>query len=235
LFRTRPTLSATLAALAAFLVLLGLGTWQLQRLGWKQALIAERLARLAAPPLTLTAEDVSFADDLAHRRVRLTGRFLNDKEMYFGLRAVDGVPGLELLTPLELPGGVAVVVNRGWVPARLKEPERRPETRPDGPVDVLGILRPDNPSPSLFTPGNDPAVNRWYSYDTRAMADYLGLALAPFVVEASAEPGQRELPIGRSPTVDFANNHLQYALTWYGLALVLAVIFVLYHRRRDST
>lgn len=225
-------LPSLLAVLPALLVLLGLGAWQLQRLGWKEALIAERESRLAAPPASLAVLERLDAAQLAHRRVRLQGRFLNERELFFGLRTHAGVPGLELLSPLRLDDGRTVMVNRGWIPADRRAKAARPETRPEGPVEVVGIVRPATAEPGWFTPANEPAANQWYSYDLAAMAREVGSELLPFVVEATAAPGERALPIGRGAAIEIRNDHLQYAITWFALAAALATIFVLFHRRR---
>jgi surfeit locus 1 family protein len=211
-------------------VLLGLGTWQLERLEWKRTLIAEREARFAAPPLEV-AEAGRLDPSLAHRRVRLVGRFLHEHELFHGLRTHRGTPGLELLTPLRLAGGGAVMVNRGWIPAALKAPAGRAETLAEGTVEVAGIARPAVFEPGRFIPANEPAANQWYFYDTEAMGRATGLDLAPFVVEAVADGSGPPLPVPREARLEIADNHLQYAITWYALATVLVAIFVLYHRR----
>lgn len=230
--RFRPTLVPTLVTLPALVALLALGTWQLHRLAWKEALIAERESQLAAPPLPLPAFEGAPPASLAHRRVRLSGRFLSDKSLFYGSRVVREAPGVEILTPLRLADGRIIMVNRGWVPLDRKAPESRPESLPQGRVEVTGILRPSLKQGGWFTPDADLAEGHWYFYDTAGMARYLGLDLLPAVVEAlpGAEPGR--LPVAREGKVELVNNHLQYALTWYALALALLVIYVRYHLKR---
>lgn len=226
--RFRPTLVPTLVALPMLAVLLGLGAWQLHRLAWKEALIAERESRLAAPPVPLPAFADAGAQALAHRRFTLRGSFLADKSLSYGSRAVDGRLGVELLTPFRLEDGRIVLVNRGWVPdaARAMPP-------PAGTVEVVGVLRPARAEGNWFTPEPDLRRGHWFLYDTRGMAAHLGLDLLPGVVEALPGPDPGVLPLARAPKVEIRNEHLQYAITWFALALALATIYVLYHLKRE--
>lgn len=237
--RFRPTLRSTLATLAAVLVLVALGTWQMQRLEWKTALIARIEARTAAAPVPLPAR----IDDPAawdFRPVRVTGRFLHDREMYLSGRTHQGQVGVEVVTPLLRPDGPAVLVNRGWVPLDRRDPASRPEGLPDGTVTVEGIARAPT-GPGWMQPDNQPDDNLWFWVDPDAMAAFAGLTqVAPVIVVAAAQEDPGLLPVGGRARLDIPNNHLQYALTWYGLAAVLIVIYVVYHWRhapphRDDT
>jgi surfeit locus 1 family protein len=220
--------------LAATLVLLGLGTWQMQRLAWKEALIAERAAGLAQPAAALPAD---FADDAAarafdFRKVRVTGVFRHDLEQLFGAKARGNVLGHDVLTPLVPADGPAVIVNRGWVPADKAHPASRPKGQVEGEVTVSGLARyraADRPGP--FTPDNDPLDRTWYHYDMQAMATALGMALSPIVVEADETPVPGGLPIGGRSQITLANNHLHYAITWYGLAAALIGVYIVFRRQ----
>ncbi|HZD26895.1 MAG TPA: SURF1 family protein [Alphaproteobacteria bacterium] len=231
--RFRPTLLPTLITLSALLVLLGLGTWQVQRLHWKESLIAEREAQLAAPPAELPGFSDAVADRLAHRRFVVRGVFLHHKTLLLGARAVGGVPGMELLTPLKLDDGRILMVNRGWVPMQARGRAAREETLPEEPVAMTGILRPPATG-NWFTPEPDLKAGHWFAYDVAAMARFLQLPLQPAVLEAlpDAEPGP--LPLARTAEVNLVNHHLQYAITWFALAAVLIVIYALYHLQRQD-
>ena len=230
--RFHPTRWATAMALPALVVLLGLGTWQLQRLAWKTDLIAYREAQLAAPPITLPTDLGDAGETLAaldHRRVMVTGAFLHDREIYLAASR-RGRVGFAIITPLRRTGGATVLVNRGWVPATAREAALRPEGQVAGEVTVEGIVRPAARQ-NWLTPDNDTAKNYWFWLDVPAMAQFAGVEAPPLVVEAGPAPIPGGLPIGKQARVDLPNDHLGYALTWYALAAALAVIYYLSQRR----
>jgi surfeit locus 1 family protein len=232
--RFRPGLSPTLAALAGLLVLLGLGTWQVERLYWKERLIAERRAGLAASPepLPTAVEDWRTFD---FRRVSVAGEFRHDLEQLFGAYAQDGRLGHHVLTPLIRPGGAAVLVDRGWVPADKAHPAARREGQIQGEVRLAGIARyRGSDRPGWFRPDNQPEAGLWFWYDLPALEEALGLELLPVVVEADATANPGGLPIGGRTRVDLPNNHLQYAITWYGLAAVLVAVYVAFGMQRQE-
>jgi surfeit locus 1 family protein len=233
----RRTVILTIAALAAFLVLIGLGTWQLERRQWKEGLIAAREAALAAPPVDL-ASDADAARGLEFRRVRATGTFLHDRELL--LNATErsrGGAGYLVLTPLRLASGAVLLVERGWIPRELRDRLRREAGNPTGEIAVEGILRlaPEG-RPGWFVPDNDPAKNEWYYLDLAAMARAAGVPDAlPFYVEAGPAPNPGGYPLGGQANTELRNEHLQYAITWYCLAAALAVIYLLLLRRERDT
>jgi surfeit locus 1 family protein len=231
--RFHPRLWPTLAAAAGCVVLSGLGTWQLERLQWKEALIAEREARLAAPPETLPASSTDWAA-WDFRRIRAAGTFRHDLEQLFGTRAIGGRFGHHVLTPLVRPDGAAVLVDRGWVPADRAHPAARRAGQPAGAVEVSGIARyRGDDAPGWFTPDNQPAERLWFGYDLPALETALGLELLPVAIEADATPNPGGLPQGGQTRTELPNNHLQYVITWYGLALALLVIYVAFSLERD--
>jgi surfeit locus 1 family protein len=232
--RFRPQLWPTLASLAAFLVLVGLGTWQVERLQWKESLIAERQARLAAPlePLPSDAEDWRTWE---FRRVQMSGAFRHDLEQLFGASAIDGQLGHHVLTPMLRRDGAALLVDRGWVPADKAHPAARRESQIGGPVEVTGIARyRADGEPGWFTPDNQPQARLWFRYDLPEIEEAIGLELLPVVVEADASANAGGLPIGGRTRVELPNNHLQYAITWYGLAAVLVAMYLGFGMQRHE-
>jgi surfeit locus 1 family protein len=233
--RFRPTFWPTVLTIAALALLLGLGTWQLQRLSWKTALIDTVRTRMAAAPVPMPAT----IDDPAawsFRPVRVEGRFLHEGELFVAPRTMDGRLGYDVLTPLvrtdaAAPGQV-VMVDRGWIPEDRRDPSTRPDSRPSGTVAVEGVLRAPAPR-GWFQPENDPGGNLWFWTDLPAMAGAAGVdraTVAPVILQAGPGDADR-LPVGGLPSVDIPNNHLQYALTWYGLAAALLAIYLAWHRR----
>lgn len=231
--RGRSLVLPGLATLVALAILLGLGTWQLQRKAWKEDLIAQIEARAYGEPGALVpeAEWPSWrADRDEFRKVRVTGTFLHPFEApVYGLAQGErqGAPiqGYYLMTPLKLATGAIVMVNRGFVPTDLRDPARRPESQPSGEVTVTGLVRaPEARNP--FTPNDDPARNQWFARDPRGIAAAHGLErVAPFLIDADASPNPGGWPRGGQTPLTLSNNHLQYALTWFGIALTLVGVF----------
>jgi surfeit locus 1 family protein len=235
--RVRKALFApTVAASCAFAILLALGTWQVQRKAWKEGLIAVVTERFAAPPIRIPPPAewprLDPAND-EYRRVVLSGEFLNDKEALVfttgsSLHADEPRPGYWVFTPARLAGGGLVMVNRGFVPEGRQDPATRRAGELSGPIEIVGVMRwPDRPG--LFTPAAEPSKNLWFVRDPAGMAQAKGLgSIAPFYVEQESPPAPGGLPKAGPLQPSFPNNHLGYALTWYGLALVLAGSFAVW-------
>ncbi len=222
--RFRPRFGPTLAALLGIAVLLSLGFWQLQRLEWKRELIALRTAQLQAAPVPLPRDATDWSA-FEFRRVSLRGRFRHDLAQFFGLSKYGEQLGHHLLTPLIRPDGSAVLIDRGWVPTEYAISD--PGDAPPLEVEVTGIARyRAAEKPGWFTPGNEPAKRIWYWYDLDALRQATGLDLLPVVVEADAAPDRMGPPVGGRTRIELQNNHLQYALTRFGLALVLLVVYI---------
>jgi len=220
------TVLACLLALAAFALFVGLGTWQLQRRAWKLDLIARVDARVHAPPALAPGPaawaHISAAND-AYRHVSVAGAFQNDRETL--VQAVTELgPGFWVMTPLVSDRGFTVLVNRGFVPPERSDPRTRAQGEAEGPVLVTGLLRISEPHGG-FLRRNDPKDRRWYSRDVAAIAAARGLPpglTAPYFIDADATPHPGGFPVGGLTVIAFPNSHLVYALTWYGLALLVA-------------
>lgn len=230
-----------LAAGLAFIVLIGLGTWQVQRLAWKEDLLATMQQRMTLPPVELVA-GLKADPDLSHeeyRPVRVAGVFEHAFERHF-FATYEGETGYYVYTPLKLDDGDWLFVNRGFVPYEKKDPATRTEGQVHGRVEITGLLRTAlAEKPSSMVPDNDPAKDIFYWKDIRAMAASSGLpADAPVLglfVDANNAPNPGGLPIGGVTIVDLPNNHLQYAVTWYGLAAALVgVVGVWLARQRKA-
>ncbi|MGN6548919.1 MAG: SURF1 family protein [Pararhizobium sp.] len=226
--------------LLAFCLLVGLGTWQVRRLHWKEGLLAEIAERMHAAPGPLAEIEAMQAagKDIEYYRVRVSGTFDNTKERHF-FATFKGQSGFFVYTPLETDSGQVVFVNRGFVPYDRKDPATRPGSQPAGHVTLTGLARSAPSSkPSFIVPDNDVAKDVFYWKDLKTMAASVGLGqaqLVPFFIDADRDPNSKALPIGGVTVVDLPNDHLQYALTWYGLALVLAAVTIgSYYRRRRS-
>lgn len=211
-----------LCALGLFIGFMALGVWQVERRAWKLALIDSVDQRVHAAPVDAPgpADWPGFdAAAQAYRHVRLTGSFDHAHETLVQASTARGT-GFWVLTPLRLAGGGTVLVNRGFVPPERREPANR-EAGPQGEVRVAGLLRASEPG-GMFPRRNDPAIGRWFSRDVPAIAAARGLDdVAPYFVDADAAPGGEGAPVGGLTVIAFPNSHLVYALTWFGLALMV--------------
>jgi surfeit locus 1 family protein len=233
----RPLLWPTIFTVPAMLLLLALGSWQIQRLYWKRELIEQRQAAVSAAPVAVRSlED---AKEMEFRHVTDEGVFLHDKEIFLGATSEVGRQGYQILTPLLEPGGRMVFVNRGFIPAELKDPAGRAAGQLAGTVRVQGLLRlPPAGRPAWFLPDNRPDLNYWFWVDLPAMsaADKLEPdRVASFYIDADASPNPGGWPKGGVTRLALPNDHLQYAITWFSLAVALMVIYFLFHRRDAGT
>jgi surfeit locus 1 family protein len=166
--------------------------------------------------------------------VWLSGTFLQDRETLVQAVTERG-GGFWVLTPLRRPDGSLVLVNRGFVPGDRRDPATREPGQVAGETTVTGLLRLTEPK-GAFLRSNDPTNDRWYSRDVAAIAATRGLTeVAPYFVDADATPNPGGLPVGGLTVIAFPNSHLVYAITWYGMALMLAgaMVYVLRGRGRD--
>lgn len=231
--QTSALLKLTAATLVGLIVLVGLGVWQLQRLEWKQGIIARIEARTERKPVTLERA-IELSEQLGNSSyipVRAEGRFHHARERYLYAISLDGEPGWHVITPLETVGGDIVLVDRGFVPEKLRDPATRQEGQIQEVAAVAGLIRTPERQ-SLFIPNNDPEANQWFTRDLGAMARSMfpggTVRVAPFFLEAIEDDVPGGWPKGGQTRLTLTNNHLQYALTWFGLALCLAAVYGVY-------
>ncbi len=233
-------IATVVAVLAALVILLSLGTWQVERLHWKEGLLADIAERRAAAPVAISDIEAiqKSGGDIEYRRVSVTGTFDHAGERHF-FATFSGQTGFYVYTPMTLADGRILFVNRGFVPYEMKDPKTRAAGEVAGQQTVTGYARVRlGEKPSSIVPDNDLAKNIFYWKDLDAMASTAGLdagKVLQFFVDADASvanPGG--LPKGGVTQFDLPNSHLQYAVTWYGLAaaLVAVVIGMVFRRKR---
>jgi surfeit locus 1 family protein len=238
--RRRGVLEPTIFALVGVTVLIGLGIWQLDRRTWKENLIVTLNTRLARAPQDLPPRDSwPRLQPLGNEytRVKFPAEFLEGQEalVYTAGSAfrpdVQG-PGYWAFAPARLAGGSIVLVDRGFVPMERMNPASRGEGTPHGSIDIVGVMRwPE--TRGLFTPADEPQNNVWYLRDSTAIATAKKWATAaPFYIEQESPVPPGALPLPGKLQVELPNNHLQYALTWFGLALGLAGVYVVWLSHR---
>lgn len=230
----RGLLLPSLATAVVLACLIALGTWQLERLAWKNDLIAQVQARTTQPPVPAPPPRDWALVDRSHDEylpVTASGRFDHGREtlIYTVLSEPKGPykgPGFLVITPLIQADGSAILVNRGFVPEDRRDPRTRAEGQVAGPVTVTGLLRMPEEA-SWFVPANAPERNAWFRREPQEIARARGLAdVAPFTIDADAAPNPGGLPQGGETRLSFPNKHLEYALTWYGLAVTLVGVYV---------
>jgi len=225
------------AAALASAGFIALAVWQIQRLGWKEDLIARVERQLHAEPVAPPQPAVwaATAKPDEYRRLRLYGRF-EPREALVQATTELGA-GYWVLVPLRLDDGSAILVNRGFVPPELRAPELH--AAPNGPVELTGLLRLTEPGGGPLR-HNEPLEGRWYSRDVAAIAARLALSgpVAPFFVDESGDPAQpRRWPRPGLTVVHFNNNHAVYAVTWLALAAMAAAaaVYLVREERRRAT
>ena len=219
---TRRLLWPAISTAVMLVLLLGLGTWQVRRLHWKEGLLAQIDRAEAAPPVALPADPPPFA------KVAVTGTLRGDLAMLYGddVRDLPAGPmmGAQLIEPLERPGLPPLLVDRGWIPVE----HGGPPPEPTGPATVQGFARPGE-RPGLLSARDDPGGRRFYTLDPPAIGAAIGIPdLAPYVLVAMGPEEKGVLPEPAHALPRPPNNHLGYAITWYGLAAVLLVIFLIW-------
>lgn len=238
--KARSRIAIVLAVAAGLAVLCSLGWWQVQRLHWKQALIAEVTARIKSPPRALQDVVDAYArgGDVDYMPVTLSGRFDHSAELYY-FTTNEGQSGWDVFTPMALDGGRTIIVNRGFVPATMRDPATRREGQVEGVVEVEGLARnPLTEKPNPLIPDNQPEKRQFFWRSLGEMAAAAGVepdAMLPIYVDAGATPNPGGWPRGGTTIVSFPNNHLGYAITWFGLAAALLAVGVAFLLRGGRT
>lgn len=216
-------------------ILCGLGIWQLVRLAEKREYLAELDQRIAAPPISL-AEALrrsQAGEDAEFLKLSATGKFA--PASLYKQATFKGGPGWQVLTLFTSDDGIAVLVDRGTIPEALRQVQPQPAEQP---ATVIGVVRRHDRGQGFFDPENDPASATWYWWDLPAMLGSQTIApearVAPFVLQALPQAGGAPLPVPENLDAGIPNNHLNYALTWFALALCLAVIAGMLARREIS-
>ena len=208
-------------------ILLALGAWQVQRLGDKRALIAEIETRLAADPVPVPPDPDRARDRLL--RVTATGRIGTD-ELHVLTSLRPWGAGYRIVSPMTQADGRRILVDLGYVPQEMKDPAARPPASrgdPAGPPETVTGLLHWPAEADGYTPEPDPDRNIWFARDVDAMARALGTEPVLLIAESHQRP---DWPRPAPPGADLPNRHLEYAITWFGLAAAWAAMTVLFVR-----
>lgn len=232
MFKLRPIFWPTAMMLPIILFSLGLGVWQMDRREWKRGILDRIAVNQAAAPMPF--DELVKADPLRREygRVRVSGTFLHDKEFFLAARSLKDKVGMQVVTPLRLGDGTIILFDRGWIPSEKKDPAKRAEGQVLGKLELVGIVRRTQEK-RQFAPDNDPAKNFWFHVDVPLMRRMAGgkpdPVLDTFFLEAEATPNPGGVPVGGQTRLDIPNDHLQYAITWFLIALAGAGVYLAYH------
>ena len=219
----KPQLIPLLFIIGATALLCTLGGWQLQRLAWKEGLIATITQAQAEPALVSLPRDMNGLD---YRKISLGGHFIKDKELRMVAQPRGGQPGFSQVMPFVLSDGRVILVNRGWVLAHWEDKQALP-------TKVEGVIRPMRPK-RTFTPDNQPENNLWFFEDAETMGKAVDKQLVPMIIEATGERKKDVYPVPSDGKISLRNDHLGYAIIWFSLAVIGLVMFVFYHRESEK-
>jgi len=228
-FQFRPIL--TVAMLISLAILISLGTWQMQRLQWKNDLIAKTEARINAPPIPFgdaLARQLA-GEDMTYTPVSATGAYFNENEIHvFG--TLDAKAGYYVFTPfVRKDDDQMIFINRGFIPQKLKEKSARKKGLLKGSVKVSGLFRmPETVRgvAAMVKPADLPQVNEWHQRNPAAFATASGIDAAFAYIDSNGAENPGDWPRGGTTRLDFRNKHFEYALTWYGLAAALIGVWI---------
>ncbi len=232
MIRLRPALWPTLISMPILVLSLTLGTWQLERREWKRDILDRMAMNQAAAPISL--EELLKGDPLRHEygRVKVAGTFEHDKEFHLAARSLKNKVGLQVVTPLKTDDGRVVLFDRGWIPSEKKDPPKRAEGQIAGRVELTGVVRRSQVR-RQYAPENVPDKNVWFHVDVPLMRQLAGAPRDPkldtFFFDADAAPNPGGVPVGGQTRLDIPNDHMQYAITWFLIALAMIGVYLAYH------
>jgi surfeit locus 1 family protein len=230
MIRLRPAFWPTLVSLPILVLSLGLGLWQMERRAWKGEILDRIATNQAAAPMTL--DQLLAGNPLRHEygRVRVAGTFEHGHEFFLAARSLKNKVGLQVIVPLKTDDGRVILFDRGWVPDRAAATQAI--TRTTGRVEVTGLVRRSQIR-ARFAPENVPEKNVWFQADVPLMRKLAGAPPDPkldtFFLEADATPNPGGVPVGGQTRLEIPNDHLQYAITWFLIALALSGVYLAYH------
>ena len=212
--------------ICAIIILLSLGTWQLERLQWKNRYISQIETKISMPAIEINENNSIYLDTYKNRKITIKGSYLYDKKITLHSKVYNKLVGKHLLVPLKTDYGY-LLVNRGFITdAGLKNLNEDTEV-----LNITGMINFSSKKP-YFIPNNNLQNNDWYYVNIKEIGEYLSLNLLNYyLIEENnlAEP----FPIGSQYNIDIPNDHLQYAVTWFSLALALSVFMHLVWRKYE--
>ncbi len=201
------------------LVFIGLGTWQIIRLNWKNNLILEIENSLKNSPVELTQSNKE-----NFLKIKTSGSIDFDKQIYLYNLNESGTPGFEVINPIMI-GGENFLINRGWIPFEKKGTQ---EINVFDQKNIIGTLKLQGRK-NIFKPDNDLDENYWFSLNREDILKFTGKNFSKYIIYLD---GNYQLPRPKKITANISNNHQKYAITWFSLALSILLLY-LYFRKKN--
>lgn len=223
LYSFQPKLIPSIATIVGFGILLSLCLWQVQRLSWKKDLIETRVSRFE--------NNIRFLEDIKDplrnefTRVKVEGKFLNEKEMFMPALSKNGNNGFHILVVLKQPNGKNIIFDTGWIPTRKKNKQARMENI-DNLLSVKEAVIRLPGRKGKYQPDNDPDDNFWFYVEPEKMKDFLNTNVEHSFYLEAVNNGPGGYPLGGQTRIYIRNNHLQYAITWFLIACTLVGVFL---------
>ena len=217
----------TILTLLGLMVLCGLGTWQLQRLAWKEGLINQIDAEYALDASKIDLQG-ALDGDVDMKRGYVSGAYMHEKSILIQPRTHEGTPGYHVVTPLRLDGGAVLFVNRGWIPIEAERSNDFKLEKSSGRIKVMGVLR-RVPKDNMFVPQNDPDNESWFRLDLTQISSMKGISEYHDYILYAEEEGQKAVdayPLSAATRLSLNNNHAQYAFFWFALALAMMGVYL---------
>jgi surfeit locus 1 family protein len=238
-YKTSFNRKLTFSAFIMFVIIgsISLGIWQMQRLKFKDNLVAQYEKYKAAEPALLNLKDFDQKRDL-FKKVKIQGVFLNESEIYLGAKYLSSNRdkselGYHIITPFKTKRGDVLFVNRGWVPQDKKDPATRPESITKKRTEITAMIRESQGKAPWFMPQNQPEKNIWFWIDIPAMTKFLNDAhikkVQPVLLQEIRS--QRALPVNVSEEIEFYNQHLTYIWMWFGISLAIFICWIFYIKK----
>ena len=226
----KPSVWLTIFAFPSFLILIMLGSWQVQRLGWKSDLISNYNNNFQQAPITVN-ELLKQRQKNKYRRTIINGQYDHSNEIKIIGKTYEGNAGFHIITPFILENNEIIYINRGWVPKKYADKKTRKFSLLEENVKVVGLVRLPQKK-GYFVPENEPENGFWFTIIPEELNRHLNIiGENEFYIDELNIDEKLKLPIPANGKVQVPNNHLQYAITWYSLALGLLIVYFAWHRQ----
>ena len=221
----------TVVSIFVLIMLISFGTWQIKRMFWKEALIDRYISQSQSNPIR-QSNQLNQSTLKEFKSVELEGSFLHENEIYITGKTFEGNAGFHVITPFKLNSDSFVLINRGWVSEGYRDPLKRAFSLVSGKTTIKGIIRYPQVK-GYFVPENDGKNGFWFSVIPIQIFNFLNFdqskIIKKYYIDALRKEGKLTLPIGVTGNPNLRNQHLSYAVTWYGLALALMFVYCSYH------
>ena len=226
----KPSVWLTIFALPSFLILIILGSWQVQRLSWKSDLISNYNNNFQQAPITVK-ELFKDRKNNKYRRTVIYGEYDHANEIQIIGKTYEGNAGFHIITPFILENNEIIYINRGWVPKKYSDKKTRKFSLLEDKVRVVGLVRLPQKK-GYFVPENEPENGFWFTIIPEELNRHLNIiGEKEFYIDELNVDEKLKLPMPANGKVQVPNNHLQYAITWYSLALGLLIVYFAWHRQ----